>query len=62
MLIHSKKSDFTEIESFLKAWNNRLPVVLVPTNYDKTPTEEFRKHSKDVEMINRCKFSNLGES
>ncbi|CAK83598.1 unnamed protein product (macronuclear) [Paramecium tetraurelia] len=45
VLIHSKKSDFTEIEQFLKAWNNRLPVVLVPTNYYKTPTEEFRKNN-----------------
>ncbi|CAD8093021.1 unnamed protein product [Paramecium sonneborni] len=43
VLIHSKKSDFTEIESFLKSWNNRLPVVIVPTNYYTTPTEEFRK-------------------
>lgn len=51
VLIHSKKSDFTEIETFLKAWNNRLPVVLVPTNYYKTPTEEFRKHSIDFILI-----------
>ena len=45
ILIHSKKSDFKEIQDFLKTWNNRLPVVLVPTNYSTTPTDEFRKHS-----------------
>lgn len=45
ILIHSKKSDFNEIATFLKAWNNRLPVVIVPTNYYTTPTDEFRKHS-----------------
>ena len=45
VLIHSKKSDFKEIEEFLKAWKNRHPVVLVPTNYYTTPTEEFKKNS-----------------
>ncbi len=29
----------------MKIWNNRLPVVLVPTNYYTTPTDVFRKHS-----------------
>jgi phosphoenolpyruvate phosphomutase len=43
ILMHSKKSDSSEIESFMKAWNNRLPVVIVPTKYYKTPTDEFRK-------------------
>lgn len=46
VLIHSKKSDFKEIEAFLKAYNNKGPVVLVPTNYSSTSTDEFRKHSK----------------
>lgn len=45
ILIHSRKKDFTEIERFLKEWNNRAPIVLVPTNYHKTPTDEFRKNS-----------------
>jgi len=48
-LIHSKKSDFKEIEEFLQAWNNRHPVVLVPTNYPTVPTSEFRKHN--VSMV-----------
>ncbi|OMJ74435.1 hypothetical protein SteCoe_26653 [Stentor coeruleus] len=43
ILMHSKKSDSSEIEAFMKAWNNKLPVVIVPTKYYKTPTDEFRK-------------------
>lgn len=42
----------------MKVWNNRHPVVLVPTNYFTTPTDEFRKHSTlqnnnilDVSMV-----------
>lgn len=38
ILMHSKLADHSEIEMFLKEWNNRLPVVLVPTKYFKTPT------------------------
>ncbi|MBY0121561.1 phosphoenolpyruvate mutase [Bacillus sp. S/N-304-OC-R1] len=43
ILIHSKKSDFNEIEAFIKEWNGRHPIVIVPTKYYSTPTEEFRK-------------------
>jgi len=43
ILIHSKKKDGKEIEDFLKEWNKKSPVVLVPTNYYKTPTETWRK-------------------
>jgi phosphoenolpyruvate phosphomutase len=43
ILMHSKKSDSSEIESFINAWGNKLPVVIVPTKYYTTPTEEFRK-------------------
>jgi phosphoenolpyruvate phosphomutase len=43
ILIHSKKSHFNEIEAFMKEWNGRHPVVIVPTKYYSTPTEEFRK-------------------
>jgi len=27
----------------MKEWKNRHPVVIVPTKYYKTPTDEFRK-------------------
>jgi phosphoenolpyruvate phosphomutase len=29
VLIHSKRSDANEIESFMKEWGDRLPVVIV---------------------------------
>jgi phosphoenolpyruvate phosphomutase len=43
VLIHSSRSDATEIESFVKEWNGRLPVVIVPTKYYSTPTRQFRE-------------------
>ncbi|MFS1512946.1 phosphoenolpyruvate mutase [Chengkuizengella sp. SCS-71B] len=42
ILIHSKRSDFKEIESFMQEWSGRLPIVLVPTKYYTTPTELFK--------------------
>lgn len=42
ILIHSRKSDADEILAFVRAWQNRLPVVIVPTKYYQTPTEVFR--------------------
>lgn len=43
ILMHSKKSDASEIEAFMKEWNNRHPVIIVPTKYYTTPTEVFEK-------------------
>lgn len=42
ILMHSKRSDPDEIKSFLDAWNNKTPVVIVPTKYYTTPTADFR--------------------
>lgn len=42
IFIHSKRSDVTEIEAFMKEWAGRLPVVIVPTKYYTTPTVRFR--------------------
>jgi phosphoenolpyruvate phosphomutase len=42
ILMHSGKSDHSEIEAFVKEWKNRHPVVIVPTKYYKTPTQQFR--------------------
>lgn len=42
ILIHSRKSDAKEIMDFATGWHNRLPVVIVPTKYYRTPIEEFR--------------------
>jgi phosphoenolpyruvate phosphomutase len=41
VLIHSKKNTAEEILAFMAAWGNRAPVVIVPTMYYATPTEEF---------------------
>lgn len=43
ILMHSKKSKPTDIEEFMAGWNNRAPVVIVPTKYYETPTDDFRK-------------------
>jgi phosphoenolpyruvate phosphomutase len=43
LFIHSKLSKPDEILDFMKAWKGRCPIVIVPTMYYSTPTEEFRK-------------------
>jgi phosphoenolpyruvate phosphomutase len=43
ILIHSKRSDPSEIEAFMKEWQGRHPVIIVPTKYYSTPTEKFRE-------------------
>jgi len=42
ILMHSKLKNPSEIKSFMDAWGGRTPVVIVPTNYYTTPTDEFR--------------------
>ena len=42
ILIHSKRRQPDEILAFLKAWQDRAPVIIVPTTYFETPTDEFR--------------------
>jgi len=44
VLIHSKLNRPDEILSFAKEWDNRCPLVIVPTKYYATPTELFRQH------------------
>lgn len=43
ILMHSNKSNHSEIEAFVKEWKNRHPVIIVPTKYYTTPTDQFRK-------------------
>ena len=43
VLIHSRKSEPDEILAFAKQWDNRLPIVIVPTKYYKTPVSAYRK-------------------
>lgn len=42
ILVHSKKTDVSDVESFTAEWGRRHPVVIVPTKYYSTPTEKFR--------------------
>ena len=42
ILIHSRQSSPAEIFGFLDEWGNRSPVLLVPTKYWRTPTDDFR--------------------
>jgi phosphoenolpyruvate phosphomutase len=48
ILIHSKNSLADEIFSFLEEWAGRHPVIVVPTKYYTTPTEEFRKRRVSI--------------
>lgn len=41
ILMHSKKSTPEDIFTFMKEWGDRGPIVIVPTKYYSTPTQEF---------------------
>jgi phosphoenolpyruvate phosphomutase len=43
ILMHSALSVPDEILAFKKEWGDRLPVVIVPTKYYATPTDQFRE-------------------
>ncbi|WP_409997250.1 phosphoenolpyruvate mutase [Bradyrhizobium cosmicum] len=42
ILIHSRKSTADEVLSFTRTWQSRLPVVIVPTTYYRTPVSAYR--------------------
>ncbi len=42
ILIHSKLSRPDEVLQFAREWDNRCPLVIVPTKYYSTPSEVFR--------------------
>lgn len=48
VLIHSKRKNAQEVFGFLERWGGRCPVVIVPTTYFETPTEEFEKRGASV--------------
>src|SRR5262249_54689711 len=48
ILIPSRQSSPAEIFAFLAEWADRAPVVLVPTKYWRTPTEDFRARRVSV--------------
>ena len=45
ILMHSKVDDESEIESFMNVWNreSKVPVIIVPTKYYKTPVTKFQE-------------------
>jgi phosphoenolpyruvate phosphomutase len=43
ILIHSKKSTAEEIMHFASQCQENIPLVIVPTKYSSTPTDEYRK-------------------
>ena len=48
ILIHSKKTEAEEILNFLFEWASRCPVIIVPTTYYATPTDQFRSAGASV--------------
>ena len=42
ILVHSKIGTSSDIDAFMKRWDNRCPIVIVPTKYYSTPTTHFR--------------------
>lgn len=43
ILIHSRRSTADEIITFASAWDNRLPLIIVPTKYYRTPVSVYRE-------------------
>ena len=43
VLIHSRSTTASQVLDFAERWQNRCPVVIVPTTYHATPTDVFRK-------------------
>ena len=41
VLVHSKRSDSQEIMAFMQRWDQRIPVVIVPTKYPSEPLAKF---------------------
>lgn len=41
ILVHSKRTDASEIFSFLNDWDRDCPIVVVPTTYSDTPAESL---------------------
>lgn len=61
ILIHSKRSDPSEVFDFAKEWASRLPLIVVPTTYYSTPVDLFRRNKINVviwaNQILRCCIS-----
>ncbi len=49
ILVHSKKADSSDLDSFMEEWDNRHPVVIVPTKYYTVPTDHYR--NLDISLV-----------
>ena len=49
ILVHSKINSPSDIIAFMKEWDNRHPIVIVPTMYYSTPTQLFR--DLDISLV-----------
>ncbi|MGE5617700.1 MAG: phosphoenolpyruvate mutase [Sphingomonadaceae bacterium] len=43
ILVHSKRTGPEDVVAFMREWDNRCPVVIVPTTYYGTPTSLFEE-------------------
>ncbi|HEY2494576.1 MAG TPA: phosphoenolpyruvate mutase [Paenibacillus sp.] len=43
ILVHSKRSNASEIQSFMNEWKSKTPIIIVPTKYYSTPTSLFKE-------------------
>lgn len=50
ILIHSKQKTPDEVESFVRAWKGRAPIVIVPTAYPEMTAERIRALEK-IKMV-----------
>jgi phosphoenolpyruvate phosphomutase len=50
ILVHSKKKTPEEVESFVRAWNGKAPIVLVPTAYPEMNATRIKALGK-VKMV-----------
>jgi phosphoenolpyruvate phosphomutase len=50
LLIHSKKTTPDEIESFVRAWTGKIPIVIVPTAYPEMTADRIRALGK-IKMV-----------
>jgi phosphoenolpyruvate phosphomutase len=50
ILVHSKQSTPDEVESFIRAWPGKVPLVVVPTAYPEMTVDRIRAHGK-VRMV-----------
>jgi phosphonopyruvate hydrolase len=46
ILVHSKKKSPAEVESFVRAWNGKLPIAIVPTAYPQMTEARIRALGK----------------